>query len=434
MRGQTSQLFSDGQLSAALDAKLAGIKDTVYSIPREQFLSTSVDTLMEHVLGPLTIEPLTLHEDQMRMEHAEAQVEVTGRFEYDMGRGGRVHTAGHRLTFYVPFTGDPGLWKLQPNIWSNGTPCGDVDTRHSVLVLSFTNTSNTEPERYKRELESMLQGIRQRIAAQTQMLAPYHAGLDDRVRSIIGQRRGEVEKLHSLAAAFNIPMVKKPGMPEFKPIEVAKRITRPLPRPPAAGYKPEPAITTETYEELLGIIRHAGASFEGAPQTYQPLGEEGLRDNVLSHINVVFEGKATGETFRKYGKTDIRIEEDSRSAFVGECKLWGGEKVLLDALSQLLGYLTWRDCKAALVLFNKEVAGFSGVQTTIDAALRTHPKFLRALSVGKAGEWRFVFQSQEDEAREVTVHIFAFNLYVVPERAAKKRVMIQTFAPTKSST
>jgi hypothetical protein len=300
-------------------------------------------------------------------------------------------------------------------------PRGDVDPRRSVLTLSFVNTSNTEPDHYKQALESTLRGIRQMVAAQTQMLNQYHAGLEGRIRAVIAQRRAEIEKLQGLTAAFDVPMVRKSGMPEFKPIEVAKRVTRPLPRPPTAGYKPEPAITSETYDELLAIIRHAGASFEGAPQTYLPLGEEGLRDNVLSHINVVFEGKATGETFRKYGKTDIRIEEESRSAFVGECKLWGGEKVMLDALTQLLGYLTWRDCKAALVLFNKDVAGFSGVQATIDAALRTHPKFLRATSTGRAGEWRFVFQSQEDAGREVTIHVFAFNLYVAPARAAKKR-------------
>ena len=124
----------------------------------------------------------------------------------------------------------------------------------------------------------------------------------------------------------------------------------------------------------------------------------------------MFEGKTTGETFRKYGKTDIRLEEETRSAFVAECKLWGGEKVLLDALSQLLGYLTWRDCKSALVLFNKDVAGFAGVQATIDAALRKHPQFLRALESARAGEWRYVFKSQEDAGREVTVHVLAFTL------------------------
>jgi hypothetical protein len=216
-------------------------------------------------------------------------------------------------------------------------------------------------------------------------------------------------------------MVKKSGMPEFRPIEMAKRVTKPLPRPPAAGFKPEPAISDATFEEILAVIRHAGASFEGAPQTYKPLGEEALRDNVLSHINVLYEGKATGETFRKYGKTDIRIEEDTRSAFVGECKLWSGEKALLDALDQLLGYLTWRDCKDALIVFNKDVAGFSSVQETTAASLKTHARFLREKPTGRAGEWRLVFQSAEDAAREVTVHVFVFNLYVAPERGSRRR-------------
>jgi hypothetical protein len=166
---------------------------------------------------------------------------------------------------------------------------------------------------------------------------------------------------------------------------MAKKLSRPLPRPPAAGAKPEPAISNEVYEDILAVIRHAGASFEGAPQTYVPLGEEGLRDNVLSHINVLYEGKATGETFRKYGKSDIRLEEESRSAFVAECKLWGGQKILLEALSQLLGYTTWRDCKAALVLFNKSVAAFSSVQETIAAALPTHPIISEGQGLGSTG-------------------------------------------------
>jgi hypothetical protein len=189
----------------------------------------------------------------------------------------------------------------------------------------------------------------------------------------------------------------------------------------ATGYKPEPAISDETYEQILSIVRHAGASFEGTPQTYTPIGEEGLRDNVVSHLNAVFEGRATGETFRKYGKTDIRIEEQNRAAFIGECKLWGGEKALNAALTQLLDYLTWRDYKAALIIFNKGVAAFSGIQQTIGAALPQHPNFLRERQCTHAGEWRYVFKSSEDSAREVTVHIFAFNLYVSSARAGKKR-------------
>ena len=73
---------------------------------------------------------------------------------------------------------------------------------------------------------------------------------------------------------------------------------------------------------------------------------------VLAQLNGHFKGAATGEAFRGKGKTDIRIEQDDRAAFVGECKNWNGETGATKAIDQLLGYLTWRDGKAALIVFN----------------------------------------------------------------------------------
>jgi hypothetical protein len=419
--GNRNYLFCRNDLWATLEGQKQAAVTAVGALPRDQFLATSVDTLVEHLVAEHTIGQLVLHEDKMRMDNQETKIDVTGRFDYDMGDGGRHFTAGQQLTFHLPFSCEPHLWHLKPNISFSVMPAGDVNAQASVVTITLVNTSDTESNWYKRELDSRLSSIRQLIHAQNQMLAQYHSSLPTSIRAAIDQRRGQIEKMQGLTAAFDIPLIRKSGMPEFKPIEVTRKIPRPLPRAPTTGYKPEPAITDQLFEDILGIVRHAGASFEGAPQTYQPLGEEGLRDNVLSHLNVVFEGRATGETFRKYGKTDIRIEEDSRSAFVGECKLWGGERLLQEALMQLLGYLTWRDCKAALVIFNKDVAGFSGIQETIASVLPKQKGFLRAKETGRVGEWRFVFQSTEDLAREVTVHVFAFNLYVTPERASKKR-------------
>ncbi|NMG35029.1 hypothetical protein GRF61_11310 [Azoarcus sp. TTM-91] len=354
------------------------------------------------------------------MDKEEAQIDVTGRFDYVQAHSGPTMAKGFRFTFFYPYSGDANLWKLRPNTWTSVLPSAEVDARRSLLILRMENTSSTSPEQLKQSLESQISSIRGYIGWQAQMVSTFNEQLPRQVRESVEHRRKDLEKLDGFAAVFDIPLVKKPGMPDFKPIEMAKKVSRPLPRVPATGVKPEPAINAEAYEEILRIIRHAGASFEGTPQTYAAIGEEGLRDNMLSHINVIFEGKATGETFRKYGKTDIRIEEDSRSAFVAECKLWGGQKLLGETLDQLLDYLTWRDCKAALVMFNKSVAGFAGTQEQVRPALTTRPGFLRELSA-PAGEWRFVFQSKEDPSREITVHVFMFNLYVAPDRAGKKR-------------
>lgn len=69
--------------------------------------------------------------------------------------------------------------------------------------------------------------------------------------------------------------------------------------------------------------------------------------------NGQFEGRATAETFRGSGSTDILFVENDRSVFIAECKFWKGPASLTGTLEQLLDYATWRDAKAALLIFSR---------------------------------------------------------------------------------
>ncbi len=99
-------------------------------------------------------------------------------------------------------------------------------------------------------------------------------------------------------------------------------------------------------------------------------------------------------------------------AFVAECKVWHGGKELGHAIDQLLDYLTWRDCKDALIVFNKKVSGFSALLEKVPAAISAHQLMEKDLGQQSAGEWRYLFRSKEDENRQITVHVFLFNLFV----------------------
>ncbi len=355
----------------------------------------------------------------MQMESAETRIDVSHRNDY-FTHGQKAMVDGHQFRFFLPFSGDAALWTLRPNL-IGGEPQGEVDASRQVLALSFRNTIHTQREWYQQQLQNALNSIRNFVANQGLMVAEFNKNLKRQVPEIIAHRHQQLEKLSGIAQAFKIPALKKPGMPDYRPIQLQQRQPRALPRAPSGGAKPEPYISDELYEDTLAIIRHMGATFEGTPATYQPLGEEGLRDILLASLNGKYKGGATGETYRKTGKTDIRIEEEIRAAFVGECKLWKGEVALFSALDQLLGYLTWRDCKAALVIFNKDVAGFSCVQETIAQSLPKHPLFLRQKQTDQPGEWRYVFRTKEDEGREVTVQVQCFNLFVSAGRAGKMR-------------
>ena len=111
---------------------------------------------------------------------------------------------------------------------------------------------------------------------------------------------------------------------------------------------------------------------ERSPKAFDGLDEEGIRSHFLVQLNGHYEGQATGETFNYQGKTDILIRSGDRNIFIAECKFWGGPQMLTQTIDQLLGYLSWRDFKTAILLFNRN-RDFSKVLDSIPETVRDRP-------------------------------------------------------------
>lgn len=62
--------------------------------------------------------------------------------------------------------------------------------------------------------------------------------------------------------------------------------------------------------------------------------------------------------------------------------MWTGKKGIADALSQLDRYLTWRDCKTALVFFVRRKDFFATLKVAEDA-LKEIPEMRQVQSVDK---------------------------------------------------
>ena len=95
-----------------------------------------------------------------------------------------------------------------------------------------------------------------------------------------------------------------------------------------------------------------------------------LRDHLLIALNLPGEGRGGGELFNGAGKTDILIREGDRNVFIAECEFWRGPKAATAALTQLFGYLVWRDSKSALIIFittKEPTATIANLDVTIGA-------------------------------------------------------------------
>jgi len=421
MSRKPDYLFFEYELCRVLEGTLENAKADVEAIHADRFQYISDEELAEHVFSKHEVLPLLLHTNRMEMETHETQVDVRyDQMRYIRNRNRPCLIPGLRVTVSIPFEGDETLWKCRPSRYTLNPPCATIKSGRGDnpghLEISWEKPSDSidDGAQAKKLIDDTLKEINVHMKRINDEVKAHKKNLKVTISSCVTNRRERLGKHDSIAKVLNIPLKRNPNAPDYSPLRIKRKTIKPLPN--SSKRNPEPGIHEKDYEHILKVIRHEGRSFEATPKTFAKHDEEELRDIILAHLNGHYEGQATGESFRKSGKTDIRIEDQNRAAFVAECKVWRGESEINKALEQLLGYLTWRDCKASLIVFNKRNARFSELRTKLPEAIRSHQLFQKELGEQELGEWRFQMQSAEDADRRVVVHVFLFNLYVSDDK------------------
>src|SRR3989344_5968701 len=95
-------LFYEGDLDAVLRAQVASVRERVDGIPRDQFLSSPEDTLVEHIRSSMEIVPLQLHEDAMVMEQQKTKIDVSRWPDRNLFReSGPIYVSGVKVTVTI---------------------------------------------------------------------------------------------------------------------------------------------------------------------------------------------------------------------------------------------------------------------------------------------------------------------------------------------
>ena len=74
-------LFFEEDLDAQLRARQQRVSGVVDGIPKDQFLVSSDQELIDHVVAGLTVEPILLREGATTMNQQETQVDVSGEHD-----------------------------------------------------------------------------------------------------------------------------------------------------------------------------------------------------------------------------------------------------------------------------------------------------------------------------------------------------------------
>ena len=405
-------LFNKIPIYAVLQAQPEAVKKKVQSIPANTLLNASEQDLVQTLVEEFRLNVPVIKDEEIHIAHSgEAQVDVSRdpmRMIYD--RSEPFYVPGNKTVIAVPFEGDVEFFRVQPQTYGANPPRAEVEK--SEILLTYVRTDQNA-EAIKQEYQQTVSSITQYLRSLSESAAQFNNQLEGLVTSQLRARKERLLADAGMVAAIGLPMKRREGASITYAVPVTRRVPRIEQINVQGAFKPEPTLSKEDYQETLRIMKNMVQVMELSPHAFCGMGEEDLRWHFLVQLNGAFAGQATGETFNFNGKTDILIRVDGKNVFIAECKVWKGEKALLATIDQLLSYMSWRDTKAAILVFNKN-ADFSSVLAKIGETVVKHSLFKRDCGKSDESTFHYVFAQPNDANREVILTLLAFDIPTGP--------------------
>ena len=408
--GRKIRPFSDYDLGSVISTKQNELHEKIDSLPNEIIMANDIELLAENLYQEFFIEPVVIGEEIVTKRKI-SQKKIKKRidpFWADVKGIEYIEVDGVVACFSYAFQGEMVLFKCRASTFSlSGYP--EIILDESMISFIFEkpleemqqeNAHDTLLNELGRNLESIKSGI----SFANKDINLYNSSLKEKCLTQLCKKKEKVISYFEIAKKFEIPIEKKEYSTHHIPL--VRKIV-----PVAKKYDREDYyyLTDNDYIDILSAIKHTASTYERTPLSYKSLHEEDFRNTLLASLNATYKGQVNGETFRNHGKTDICIEQKNRAAFVAECKMWSGKGEIESAIYQLDSYLTWRDCKTALIYFVRR-KGFFQVLESAKETVKNISGIHEFKELDK-NEYDCLLFSKSNIGQRVRIRIFLFNLY-----------------------
>jgi hypothetical protein len=402
------EIFAEEELRTYLEHKAHVMLSKLEQENGDYLLNVNEDDYVQFMVAGMSVDPLVIHTDQIYASSSERMISATHLPRNFYDRAGEVYKR-NAVTFHIPVSGTLKLLRTAPSsriMWTTQISLNQNEI--SFDVINFHNDASA----IAKEKDLILGSVGNQLVYVNDEVERFNAQVESRARRAVQARKEQIQKHTGVLCALGIPIKKSSNVAETFAVpapKIRRRMNSEKPLVHDTSFNPEPTLPDSVYMEILQMIHDVGKNFERLPSTYADKDEEQLRDHILMFLEPNFIGTATGETFNKSGKTDILLRHEGSNIFIAECKFWKGAKSFESAVSQLLGYLTWRDSKAAVIVFvrNKD---FTQVLQTAGQEIARHPNYLKLICT-KEDTWSIHHvHLNDDRNRIVHLAVMLFHL------------------------
>jgi hypothetical protein len=413
------ELFAKYEAHEFFEKIKKSIQEEISSLSDETIQNTDIEELKNYYFESRKIQPISLFLDELNPILTEEKLKR--RSEHYRTNDDFCYYDGFKIIYSIQFDGDNRLFDIQPSKFftqrffvSNIEKANDEKYGVITYVIEYTKQEiqgKDTPDFARKQFDTKFQNIKLMIDNLNNDVQQYNASIQFIIKNALETRKKKADEFVKLSENLAIPLKTNPHAPNVKPILLKKNIIKKSEMPKVKQKEAEYAISTGDYDNIKRIVSMAGYSMEKTAKTYNKFTEEELRDVFISFLNTHYLGMATGETFSRKGKTDIYIQFDNKAAYIAECKIWSGEKILQEAISQLFSYTTWHDVKTSIIIFNKENKDFAKLLATVKTFLDSNELCQSNTAISK-NEWSCEFKKENDNSEIVSVQLVVFDIYI----------------------
>jgi hypothetical protein len=318
---------------------------------------------------------------------------------------------------HIPCRGNIELLRYNTGIGYQNTP--EVFIEDGNLCFEIIDFYN-DPEIIRNAYHSLISDIKTVSSELVKEIERYNYSLKANIQNIITERKTKIEKIVQI---LGIPIKKRQNLSSSYEIPTAQSKLNISLKPQLTDNKEnvEYFLEEDIYLNILQVIHDYGVVFEQYPATYGNKEEEELRDHFLLNLQPRYNWAASGEAFNKLGKTDILIRYEKEIVFIAECKFWHGQKGYLATISQLFDrYLTWRNSKAAVIIFVKS-KDFSSVINEVKNVTPNHANFVKFVNEEQETWLNYIFHINDNPSREVKLAVLLFHIPPIEKKISKNK-------------
>jgi hypothetical protein len=394
--------------TAAANQRMA-LEEGIIALDGDRLLNTAIHDLSTYFAERFKFDIPVLLTDKIVVDQREAIIEVGSdrNLAYTSERARGFAATGTLVEVSVPFEGDALCFDIQPTTFTFNLPRGEA---HENLLTFYIEGVDLIADQVRAQIQQMLNDVSQNLRYLRSDCDRFNANLYSYAHSLIQKRRRKLLSDRNLLTDLGFKLKERSDSPvTFQLPEIRQKIVPVLPLATKTPYRPEPYLATRDFARVLEVMQKMAQVMQHSPSALLRMDDDALPAHFLFQLNGHFEGKNPVETFAYAAKNTIGIQGDGKHIFLAECHFWTDARDFAATLRRLLGFSSWRDTKAAVLLFNRD-KDFSQMLEAIQATVRGHSNLKRELPQLSKTSLPYVFAHHADRNREMLLTILAFDV------------------------